>query len=101
MFNPEFIEVPLSVNVTTDQVAVFHCEHSTADSIVWKINGANSNNLPYSGSVVNETAIGRSHTLSIRATPQYNATRIECVALSIGSSQSITTAPAELLKQRI
>ena len=89
------------MNVTTDQVAVFHCEHSTADSVVWKINGTNSDNLPDSGSVVNETNIGRSHTLSIRATPQYNATRVECVALSIGSSQSVTTTPAVLLIQRM
>ena len=94
-----FIQVPRSLNVAVNEVAVFNCEHSASDGIVWRINGTNSRDLPGFGSTIFESISGRSHALSITAIAEYNSTQIKCVALFTDSYPIETRIPAELVIQ--
>ena len=83
-----FLELPVSLNVTVEQQAVFQCIHSTADTIGWKINNTalsalNKSNISSDGVTIlpgdNIQSI-----LVIDALKEYNNTSVTCVALSIG-----------------
>ena len=66
----------MSLNVTLDTVAAFHCHHITADSINWEING--TIRLPEGmRSYLSEDGV---YTLNIPTLPKYNHVMIKCVA---------------------
>lgn len=77
--------------VAQGQEATFHCQHSTADAVVWKLNdiALNSHNSSFVGDIAVRTSYSDGvsrNTLTLPALPKYNQTRIECVAFSDGSA---------------
>ena len=82
---------PTGLTVAQGQVATFHCQHSTADVIGWRLNDTALNG--HDSSFVRSVASSTSHsdgviryTLTIAALPEYNQTEIECVALFLDGS---------------
>ena len=75
----EFTEVPHSVRVNAGEIAIFECQHPSADFIRWRIH-ANAHLLrdPYPPGITTPT-IGRLHILGH---PNYNGTRIACVTFT-------------------
>ena len=71
----------MSLNITVDTVAVFPCQHPTADGIAWRINGSALWYFP-EGVNTNQNSDGV-FSLTIIALSKYNQTVIECVALFI------------------
>ena len=63
-------------------VAVFHCQHPTADAIGWRLNGTTLLGSTLDGVIATSTstASGILNTLNISALPHYNQTKVECVA---------------------
>ena len=78
-----FLISPASLNVTVDTVAVFQCQHSTAHSINWKINGSILQDLPEGFST--DRSGDRVFSLNIEAFAEYNSTVIQCAAFFTGS----------------
>ena len=77
--------------------AVFRCEHRSAPATFWRINGTALSSRPELNDVFNDENIGRFHTLTVTALPEYNTTVVQCVALfDSDNSQPETTAPAVL-----
>ena len=78
-----FIEVPLPLNVTSEQSALFRCTHTTADIIAWRVNNTSVRNLPIS--VAHETSAVLNGTLTsnltIETNLRYDDTQVDCVAL--------------------
>lgn len=74
--SPEFATVAVRENAT------FYCQHPSADSIRWKIDGhfvtANPPQDITPGSFRSRNGI--IYTLKIMARPEYNGSTIECVA---------------------
>ena len=91
-----FLQSPASLNITVDTVAVFPCQHSTADGITWRINGTILRDLP-EGVSTDQNSDG-TIILTITALPKYNQTVIECVAL-FTESPSDDTDPAIMMIQ--
>ena len=90
-----FLLSPMSLNLTVDAVAMFQCQHSTADGINWKINGATLRDFPEG---ISTDRNGEIFSLTIIALPEYNQTAIECVAL-FSNSPSEGTDSAILMIQ--
>ena len=91
-----FLLSPMPLNITVDTVAVFQCQHTTADGINWRINGSTLRDLPQTVST-DRTSDGI-FTLTITAHSNYNQTVIECVAL-FADSPSERTNQASLIVQ--
>ena len=96
-----FLKVPSSINVTVGQERRFQCQHSTADTITWRVNGTRlSDNHPLnivthtemssSGSSNNlsSMAVNIVHILTIQGAQVYNETTIQCEAVFFDSSPS-------------
>ena len=64
--------------VNTGEVAVFECQHPSAEFIRWKIN-EHPLRAPYLPGITVTPTTGR---LLIREHPVYNGTRITCVAFT-------------------
>ena len=62
-------------NVSVNEDVVFHCSHSTADTIGWLINGSSLGSNPP------DDIMPSVKTLTIIALPKYNNTEIQCVAV--------------------
>ena len=90
-----FLRSPASLNITLDAVAVFQCQHPTADGINWRINGSGLRGLPEG--VITDRNDGV-FFLIITALPVYNQTVIECVAF-FSNSPSEETDPAIMIIQ--
>ena len=83
--------------MTIREEAVFHCEHRSADAIFWRINGTALSSRPGLHDDFIVENIGRFHTLTVTARPEYNTTVVQCVAFfDSGNSQPERTAPAVL-----
>ena len=91
----------MSQYVSIGETAEFRCQHTTADSIRWKVNGrlVGQNNRPTgitldindeSGSVVN--------ILRIMGLPQYNGTEVVGKAIFFDNSPAEDTSPAAVLQ---
>lgn len=78
-----FLIHPVSLNVTVDTVAVFQCQHPTAHSINWKINGSILRDLPEGFST--DRSDDRVFSLNIEALAEYNSTVIQCAAFFLDS----------------
>ena len=92
---------PSPLNMTVEQqVAVFHCQHSSSDDIIWRVNGTSPNSpyifiegVPLSGG-------GYGSSLSIRTLLGFNRTTVECVAIFFDGSLFVQfTPPVTLLIQ--
>ena len=82
-------------------VAKFWCQHSTADSIGWRINGTSLGSF-HPKNVSTEgltTPNGLSHALIISAVAAYNETLVECVAIFFDGSAPRVTPSVTLLIQ--
>ena len=84
-YSPEIINLPESVVVFTDSVAVFTCETSNALLFSWIVNGTYFNELE---SAVRddmnmdqmEVEDNELYTLNITSRAEYNRTVVQCVA---------------------
>ena len=83
------------------QHAVFNCQHSTAHSIGWRLNGTPFLDTSLVGVEARSTALpgGVLNTLTIVALPGFNLTNIECVATFFDDSPSEATEPVTLTIQ--
>ena len=74
---------PLSLNITENSEAVFQCQHTTAASINWKINGSILREVPQGvRAYLNHNGV---YVLIITALYEYNPTLIDCVAYFVDS----------------
>ena len=90
----EFVLLPNDRVVAQGQQAVFNCEHSTAHAIGWRLNGIPLLDTSLVGVDARSTSLpgGVLNTLTIEALPEYNLTRIECIAFFGDSSPENTEA---------
>ena len=65
--------------VTLQQVAVFNCQHQTADNIGWRVNGTFLSRHQPQGVISHSNGV--LSTLNITASIEYNETTIDCVAV--------------------
>ena len=86
-----FLISPASLNVTVDTVAVFQCQHPTAHSIDWKINGSFLQDFPDGFSIDRSDDV---FSLNVEAFAEYNQTVIQCVAF-------FTNSPSEESEQSL
>ena len=73
---------PAQKTVAQGWEAGFNCQHSTADAIGWRLNGTTFLDKSLEGVSASSTSLagGVLNTLTIVAHPEYNQTRIGCVA---------------------
>ena len=96
--NQRFLLSPVSLNITVDTVAIFQCQHPTADGINWRINGSALRDL-LEGFSTDRNYDGV-FTLTITGLPEYNYAVIKCVAL-FSNYPSEETDPAKMVIQGI
>ena len=92
---------PVDQVVAQGQRAVFNCQHSTAHSIGWRLNGIPLLDTSLVGVEARSTALpgGVLNTVTIEALPEYNLTIIECVAIFFDHSPPQETEAATLTIQ--
>ena len=74
--------------------ATFHCQHSLAVAVGWRVNGMPLNTAIFQNISSNSTPGPNgvtTHILSIGTLLVYNGTTIECAAFFAGSLPQITT----------
>ena len=76
--NSRFSLSPLPLNTTVDTEAVFSCQHTTANSIGWTVNGVKDN--------VQATMYNGISYLTIPTSPRYDEAVIQCIAYFAESS---------------
>ena len=81
-----FTQVPMSVNVTMGVEHTFTCIHTTAEALIWKVNGTSLRDLPTLKTTFRVENFGR--FLHVTALLGYNKTSIECVALFSDAPQA-------------
>ncbi len=104
-----FLQVPSSINVTVGQERRFRCQHSTADTITWRINGTRlSDNHPQNivthtemSSSNNHSSVDVVHILTIQGAQIYNETTIQCEAVFFDTSPSEVSPEVVSLVQGI
>ena len=89
----EFMIAPAQKTVAQGWEAGFNCQHSTADAIGWRLNGTTFLDRSLEGVSASSASLagGVLNTLTIVAHPEYNQTRIGCVAFfDTGSPIEVT-----------
>lgn len=79
-----FTETPQPKNVSSGEIATFQCQHSTADSIGWKLNGTLLNVYTPPNTTVISYPLSNGDIvfrLIITAFQHYNTTQIVCIAI--------------------
>ena len=101
-FCVDFVILPADQVVAQGQQAVFNCEHSTAHAIGWRLNDVPLLDTSLEGIEARSTSLpgGVLNTLTVEARPEYNMTRIECVAF-FDDSLSENTVAVTLIIQGI
>ena len=94
-----FIQSPVSLTIVANTMAVFQCQHSTADVIVWNINGSYLRDIP--DAVFQTIGHGSTYYLTVVGCPEYNQTVVECVAVFIGNILRQVTSSAIMMIQGI
>ena len=104
-----FLEMPVSYNMelilAVGEDAIFTCQHCTADTVHWRLNGTLFRNSNVSEGVIRNYTIqsycGVLYTLTIvkEVVERYNQTTIQCEAEINGSPN--VTSPVLLLVQGI
>ena len=91
-----FIEIPTSVNISVGETAEFRCRHSTADVVLWRVNGSfiSFSNPP--PGITTEFISGGSK-LTIVGRPEYNGIEVVGVAIFFSSSPEESTYPPAIL----
>ena len=95
-----FIEIPTSQTVSVGEVAEFRCQHPTADTIRWRVNGTlvSLSRPPPDINQVTQTIDSESvSTLTIIGRPNYNGTEVVGVARFDDESPDETTDPKAML----
>ena len=94
---------PLPLNVTVEQqMAVFHCQHSSSDDITWRVNGASFSTLPNISFVKFPLSGGGFRSsLSVATLPDFSETSVQCVAIFYEETPFQFTPPAILLIQGV
>ena len=95
-----FVEVPVNQEVPMGAEATFRCQHPTADTIRWRVNGSLVGRstppdiAPQTIRKDNGNLVG---TLSITARPEYNRTMVVGVARFDDGTPDEQTQPAMLI----
>ena len=91
-----FTEIPTSVNISVGEAAEFRCRHSTADVVVWRVNGSliSFSNPPHG--ITTEFISGGSK-LTIVGRPEYNGIQVVGVARFFSASPDESTNPPAIL----
>ena len=86
-----FTVTPSSITVGVNNVAVFRCQHQSAQSISWRVNGSSvSGNTDITPSTNRAQDGSLTYTLMILARPTYNGTEVECIALFLDSQPEVS-----------
>ena len=98
-----FVMTPLPVNKTVkQQMAVFHCQHSSSDDITWSVNGTSFHNSPNISVVkVPLSGGGFRSSLSVATLPDFSETSVQCVAIFYQGTPFQFTPPVTLLIQGV
>ena len=98
-----FNEVPVSQEVPAGSEAIFRCQHSTANTIRWRVNNSTiGRNSPtdITSDTEHDEEGNPVDTLTIVARPEYNGAIIVCVAeFNDGTPEETSQPPAMLLVQ--
>ena len=79
--------------MTVSTEAVFQCQHSSTELIVWMINGSSLGEFPNTVRIHHNGSIS---SLTITAYPQYKQIVVECVAVILGITILRETASATM-----
>lgn len=82
--NSSFIEEPKTQVITAGQTAQFHCRHSAANQITWRINGSSISNSNLRNISMKSMPLTDGHAryiLNIEGVVTYNGTHVVCVAV--------------------
>ena len=95
----EFVIVPTEQTVAQGQEVVFHCQHSTAHVVSWRLNERFIDSS-FLGVATYTTSLpdGITSALTMEALSQYNTTRVECLTF-FESSLSVATDVVTLIIQ--
>ena len=94
----DFIRIPSPsmVVIAPENEYTFYCNHSQNARISWKLNGTSFEFLNFppdiDGGSESITGGGRVYTLTLRGLPEFNGTRVQCVAKLKGVSVETSTA---------
>ena len=91
-----FIEMPTSQSVSIGQDAEFRCQHSSADTIRWRVNSSlvSRSNAPDGVGLDTDDLLD---ILTITGRLDYNGTVVECVARFDNGSPEQVSNPALLI----
>ena len=93
----ELLDYPSNITllIGSEREAVFRCQHQSADTIGWRVNGSPTRLFPdiRASAIAENGAIV--YTLSIPARSEYDGTEVECVALF--TDGSLTEIPPPVI----
>ena len=95
----------MDVNVRPESsggIAVFFCQHNTAEIITWLVNDTTLSNIAASNITECTSSIPNGpplHTLKIATEREYNMTEVVCLALFLDGSRAERTTPVDLILQ--
>ena len=92
-----FTEIPVSVNISVGETAEFTCRHSTADVVVWRVNGSlvSLANPPHG---ITTEFIRDGIKLAIIGRPDFDGIEVVGVARFFSSSPEESTYPPAILR---
>ena len=90
-----FTEIPESKNISVGEFAEFICRHTTADVIVWEINGESISNINPPCGIIPEIISGGSK-LTVVGRLDFDGLEVVCVARYFSPSPDESTNPAIL-----
>ena len=91
-----FIEIPESKSISVGETAEFRCRHTTADIIVWRVNGSLISFFNPPPDIATEIISGDSK-LTIVGRPEYNGIEVVGVARFFSSASDESTNPPAIL----
>ena len=92
-----FIEIPTSVNISVGETAEFRCRHSTADVVIWRVNGSWISRANPPPGITTEYIFGGSK-LTIVGRSDYDRFKVVGVARFFSSSPEESTYPPAILR---
>ena len=93
-----FTEIPVSVNISVGETAEFRCRHSTADILIWRVNGSLISQANPPPGITTELIRGGSK-LTIVGRPDFDGSEVVGVAryyFSVSPDES--TYPPAILR---
>ena len=92
-----FTEIPVSVNISVGETAEFRCRHSTADILIWRVNGSLISQFNPPHGITTEFIRGGSK-LAIVGRPDFDGIEVVGVARFFSSSPDESTYPPAILR---